>query len=78
MIGFDIVKDAVTREADGATAKVITARALERGLIILSCGAQGETIRILVPLTIPDAHLQEGLDMLEGALTRAADASQTR
>jgi 4-aminobutyrate aminotransferase/(S)-3-amino-2-methylpropionate transaminase len=77
MIGFDIVKDTVTREADGATAKLVTARALEHGLIILSCGAQGETIRILLPLTISDAQLQEGLDMLEDALTRTGGPSRT-
>jgi 4-aminobutyrate aminotransferase/(S)-3-amino-2-methylpropionate transaminase len=73
MIGFDLVKDATTGEPDGAAAKVVTARALERGLIILSCGAQGETIRILVPLTISDATLQEGLLMLEQALSASPD-----
>jgi 4-aminobutyrate aminotransferase/(S)-3-amino-2-methylpropionate transaminase len=69
MIGFDLVKEATTGEPDGAAAKLVTARALERGLIILSCGAQGETIRILVPLTVADATLQEGLAMLEQALS---------
>jgi 4-aminobutyrate aminotransferase/(S)-3-amino-2-methylpropionate transaminase len=70
MIGFDIIKDRETREPDGATAKLVTARALERGLVVLSCGSFGETIRMLVPLTIPDAVLDEGLDALEQALVR--------
>jgi 4-aminobutyrate aminotransferase/(S)-3-amino-2-methylpropionate transaminase len=70
MIGFDIVKASATRDPDGAAAKAVTSRALERGLILLSCGAQGETIRILVPLTVSDATLQEGLLMLERALSR--------
>jgi 4-aminobutyrate aminotransferase / (S)-3-amino-2-methylpropionate transaminase / 5-aminovalerate transaminase len=67
MIGFDVLKSR-GGEPDGATAKRVTQRALEAGLILLSCGLQGETIRILVPLTIGDATLDEGIDKLEQAL----------
>lgn len=67
MIGFDVLKSR-GGETDGATAKRVTQRALEAGLILLSCGLQGETIRILVPLTIADATLDEGLGKLEQAL----------
>lgn len=67
MIGFDVVK-AATGEPDGATAKLVAARALERGLIVLTCGGYGETLRILVPLTVSDAVLEEGLDILEASL----------
>lgn len=68
MIGFDVLKSRGSGETDGATAKRVTQRALEAGLILLSCGLQGETIRILVPLTIADATLDEGLGKLEQAL----------
>lgn len=68
MIGFDVLKSRGSGEPDGAAAKRVTQRALEAGLILLSCGLQGETIRILVPLTIGDATLEEGLDKLEQAL----------
>jgi 4-aminobutyrate aminotransferase / (S)-3-amino-2-methylpropionate transaminase / 5-aminovalerate transaminase len=68
MIGFDIVKDRDTREPDGATARLVSARAFERGLLVLSCGTYGETIRVLVPLTVSEAVLDEGLDALEQAL----------
>jgi 4-aminobutyrate aminotransferase / (S)-3-amino-2-methylpropionate transaminase / 5-aminovalerate transaminase len=67
MIGFDVLKSC-GGETDGAAAKRVTQRALEAGLILLSCGLQGETIRILVPLTIADATLDEGLGKLEQAL----------
>jgi len=67
MIGFDVM-NAVTGKVDGEGAKALCARALEAGLILLSCGTQGETIRILVPLTASDALLDEGLDALEAAL----------
>ena len=68
MIGFDILS--ARGEPDGAEAKAVTVRALTRGLILLSCGVYGETIRLLAPLTASDAILDEGLDILEAALER--------
>jgi len=41
---------------------------LENGLLLLSCGTYGETIRLLVPLTASDKLLDEGLNSLEAAL----------
>jgi 4-aminobutyrate aminotransferase/(S)-3-amino-2-methylpropionate transaminase len=46
-----------------------SARALDAGLIVLGCGPQGETVRLLTPLTASDAILEEGLDHLETALS---------
>ncbi|WP_339348537.1 4-aminobutyrate--2-oxoglutarate transaminase [uncultured Sphingomonas sp.] len=74
MIGFDIVADRAGREPDGAEAKRVCARALDAGLILLTCGTHGETIRILVPLTVSDAILTEGMDALERALVRPGTA----
>jgi 4-aminobutyrate aminotransferase/(S)-3-amino-2-methylpropionate transaminase len=70
MLAFDVVKSGASREPDGASARLVAVRALERGLIILTCGTHGETLRLLVPLTISDAVLDEGLDILEAALAR--------
>jgi 4-aminobutyrate aminotransferase/(S)-3-amino-2-methylpropionate transaminase len=69
MVGFDILR-APGGEPDGAEAKAVTVRALTKGLILLSCGVYGETIRLLAPLTASDAILDEGLDILEAALER--------
>ena len=44
------------------------ARALQEGLVLLSCGVFGNVIRVLVPLTVEDNILEEGLNMLERAL----------
>lgn len=70
MVGFDIVRQRGGGEPDGAEAKAVTGRALEKGLLLLSCGVHGETIRLLAPLTAPDAILDEGLDILEASLER--------
>ena len=50
----------------------MTARALENGLVLLSCGTGFNVIRILVPLTASDAILDEGIGMLEESLKLAA------
>jgi 4-aminobutyrate aminotransferase len=47
------------------------AAARERGLLLLSCGLYGEAIRLLPPLTMTDAELDEGLSVLEAALRSA-------
>jgi 4-aminobutyrate aminotransferase len=55
-------------------AKAVTAAARERGLVLLSCGIYGNVIRILVPLSIDDALLERGLDLLEESLGDASSA----
>lgn len=70
MIAFDIVTAEGAPDA-AATKRVIQA-ALEAGLVLISCGIHGNTIRILNPLTISDAVLAEGLVKLAGALEAAA------
>jgi 4-aminobutyrate aminotransferase / (S)-3-amino-2-methylpropionate transaminase / 5-aminovalerate transaminase len=71
MVAFDIVKDSVTKEPDAAATKLVTQRAYQNGLVLLSCGVNANSIRILVPLTAADAIVDEGLDILEQALAAA-------
>jgi 4-aminobutyrate aminotransferase-like enzyme len=71
MVAFELVKERGTHEPDPEATKAVTAKALDEGLIILSCGYYGNTVRLLAPLTIEDVHLEEGLDRL-GAALRAA------
>ncbi len=66
MIAFDIVTD--SGEPDAATTKRVIQTALTDGLVLLSCGIHGNTIRVLNPLTISDALLEEGLVKLGRAL----------
>jgi len=68
MAGMELVRNRVTKEpADTETARVLAA-ARERGLILLRSGVHHNVIRTLMPLTIPDEQLDEGLDMLGAAL----------
>ena len=70
MIAFDIVKQAGEHEPDADAAKRVTTRALQHGLVLLTCGINFNTVRILVPLTASDAIVKEGLDVIERALQR--------
>lgn len=70
MIGFDIVSDKIGGKPDATETGRVVSHALDLGLLLLSCGVYGNTVRILVPLTVSDAHLREGLDLLEKAMAR--------
>ena len=54
----------------GFTARV-RVEAQKRGLILLTCGVYGNVIRFLAPITIPDAHFSEAMDILEEAVAAA-------
>lgn len=68
MIAFDVVKERGGYEPDADKTKQILARARENGLILLSCGVNANAIRLLVPLTVSDDVLADGLAVLEFAL----------
>ena len=56
--------------ADPARAASIAARAFDDGLILERSGPRDEVLKLLMPLTIPTAHLHEGLDVLAHAIDR--------
>jgi 4-aminobutyrate aminotransferase/(S)-3-amino-2-methylpropionate transaminase len=71
MVAMELVKDRTTKEpAKELTGKVL-AEALKRGLLLLSAGTYGNVVRVLVPLTVEDAVLEEGLGVMEEALAAA-------
>jgi len=71
MVAFDIVKARGSEEPDADATKRVIQAAIAEGLVLLSCGVHGNTIRILVPLNVPEAVLNEGLVTLEKALVTA-------
>ncbi|OWV80674.1 4-aminobutyrate aminotransferase [Rhizobium sp. R635] len=46
--------------------------ALDKGLILLTCGIHGNVIRFLAPITIQDEVLGEALDILEASMLEAS------
>ena len=69
MAAFELVTQHGGSEPDAAATKALAMKCLERGLLILTCGVFNDTIRLLCPLSAPEAIVKEGLDILEAALT---------
>ena len=65
-----------TRKPDPDFTKRVQTLALERGLILLTCGVYSNVVRFLYPLTTPDAIFDEALGIIEESMRIASrDAS---
>ncbi|MGH7904285.1 MAG: 4-aminobutyrate--2-oxoglutarate transaminase [Candidatus Dormibacteraceae bacterium] len=72
MAGIELVRDRGSREpATGEAARVID-ECRRHGLLALRAGQAHNVIRTLMPLSIPDAMLDEGLETLEAAIAAAS------
>jgi 4-aminobutyrate aminotransferase/(S)-3-amino-2-methylpropionate transaminase len=71
MVAIELFQGGDTSMPDAALTKRVVAEAARRGLILLSCGTEGNVILILVPLTVSDALLAEGLRILDDSLLAA-------
>jgi 4-aminobutyrate aminotransferase len=78
MLAFELVKDPKTKEPDAELTAAILAHAEKQGLVLLSCGTAANVVRLLAPLTIPDAVLDEGLSILAAAVKDALGVESTR
>lgn len=75
MVALELVEDSGSKAAAPALTSAIVAEAEKRGLILLSCGTRANVIRILVPLTIGDVTLEEGLAILESSIETVFSAN---
>ena len=73
MCAIELVKDVSSGEPAPQLAAALLKTANEKGLILLSCGMNGNVIRFLVPLTASDALVREGMDIFEEGLTEAVN-----
>ena len=69
MCAIELVCDRATKEPMSADEmNGIAQRCLEHGVIVLTAGTYGNVLRLLPPLTIDDALLEDGLGVLEESL----------
>lgn len=66
MLAFELIDSA--GNPDSATTAKLKQQAFEHGLLLASCGMHGNAIRVMVPLTVEDEVLQEGLDIIKTLL----------
>ncbi len=72
MIGVEFV-EAGGRKPNSAAVEGIVAHARDHGLVLLPTGTFGNVIRLLPPLRLSDAELDEGLGALEAAVRAVLD-----
>ncbi len=70
MLALEFVKED-GRTPDPAATDAVLTNARDNGLLILSTGTYGNVIRLLPPLNLSDAEIEEGLNKLEQAVAAA-------
>jgi 4-aminobutyrate aminotransferase/(S)-3-amino-2-methylpropionate transaminase len=68
MLAIEFVSDPSSRAPAPELAHAVVDAALARGLLLITCGVYGNCIRVLVPLVVGDAELDEALGAWEEAL----------
>jgi 4-aminobutyrate aminotransferase len=68
MIGVEFIVDREIRAPDGALAKAVIARAADLGLLLLTCGMQGQVIRWIPPIDATSAEISEAVEIFGEAL----------
>lgn len=71
MIAVELVEDGDPEKPAGDLTKALVGSAPENGLIVLSCGTNGNVIRFLPALTISDELIDEGFDIFESCMEAA-------
>lgn len=73
MQALELVRSRETREPADEETKQVSQFCYEHGLVILTAGTYGNVIRLLMPLVVTDAQMDEALDVLESALAAVAE-----
>jgi 4-aminobutyrate aminotransferase / (S)-3-amino-2-methylpropionate transaminase / 5-aminovalerate transaminase len=68
MLAIELVEDPVSKQPAPGLASAVAKAAAERGLLLLKAGIHSNCIRVLCPLVIDDAQLDEALDAWGAAL----------
>jgi 4-aminobutyrate aminotransferase / (S)-3-amino-2-methylpropionate transaminase / 5-aminovalerate transaminase len=74
MLAIEFVRDRDSKEPNPELATAVVEAATERGLLLLKSGIYSNCIRVLCPLVLTDAELDEALEVWEQALGAAVGA----
>lgn len=73
MQALELVRSRATREPADTETKEISQYCYEHGLITITAGTYGNVIRLLMPIVITDAQMDEALDVLQAALASVVE-----
>jgi 4-aminobutyrate aminotransferase/(S)-3-amino-2-methylpropionate transaminase len=68
MMAIELVTGGGDHTPDAALTGRIARRCHQQGLLVLTAGSWGNVLRFLPPLSIPDALLREGIEVLGAAI----------
>ena len=74
MLAIELVRDPATKEPAADLASAVIEQAFHNGLLLIKSGTDGNCIRVLTPLVISDAELDEALGVWEDALAHVLSA----
>ena len=73
MQALELVRSKATREPADEETKQVAQYCYEHGLIMITAGSYSNVIRLLMPLIVTDAQMDEAMDVLESALAHVAE-----
>lgn len=68
MTGVEFCHENDPHQPAADIANALKTEAAKQGLLLLNCGIYGNVLRVMVPLTISDATLDEGMTIIENAI----------
>lgn len=72
MQALELVRSKTTREPADEETKQVSQYCYEHGVVTITAGSYSNVIRLLMPLIITDAQMDEAMDVLEGGLAHVA------
>ena len=76
MQALELVRSRSTRQPADDETKRVAQYCYEHGLVLITAGSYGNVIRLLMPLVVTDAQMEEAMDVLEAALAHVAETRQ--
>ena len=73
MQALELVRSKTTRQPADEETKQVSQYCYEHGLVTITAGSYSNVIRLLMPLVITDAQMDEGMDVLEAALAHVTE-----
>ncbi len=73
MQALELVRSKTTREPADEETHQVSQYCYEHGVVMITAGTYGNVIRLLMPLVITDAQMDEAMDVLEAALDHVAE-----
>jgi 4-aminobutyrate aminotransferase/(S)-3-amino-2-methylpropionate transaminase len=74
MLAIELVRDPATKEPAADLASAVIEEAFRNGLLLIKSGTDGNCIRVLTPLVVTEAELDEALGVWEDALAHVLSA----